>query len=404
MSGMVDKIKAKVEDVLHKDHTTSTSNTTHTGAGTGHNTHHGQHHTAGNGPHDSSTANAVDPRVDSNTGYNTTGTSSGYGQSGYTGGSTNAGPHDSNIANKLDPRVDSDRDGSRTANQGYGTTGSSTTGYGQSGYTGGSTNAGPHDSNIANKLDPRVDSDRDGSRTANQGYGTTGSSTTGYGHQSGYTGGSTNAGPHDSNIANKLDPRVDSDRDGSRTTNQYGTNQGYGTTGSSTTGYGHQSGYTGGSTNAGPHDSNIANKLDPRVDSDRDGSRTTNQYGTNQGYGTTGSSGYGQSGYTGTSGSTTAGPHSSNMANKLDPRVDSDADGSRNFGAAQHGPGATHNAATGPARDTAGPHSSNVLNKLDPRVDSDADGSRNFGAAQHGAGGQYNNNSAQGGFGGNSTY
>jgi len=301
MSGVVDKIKAKVEDVFHKDHTTSSShNTTHTGVndstvGTGHNTHHGQHHTAGNGPHDSSTANAVDPRVNSNTGYNTTGSStSGYGQSGYTGGSTNAGPHDSNIANKLDPRVDSDRDGSRTTNQGYGTTGSTTSGYDQSGYTGGSTNAGPHSSNIANKLDPRVDSDLDGSRTANQ----------------------------------------------------YGSNQGYGTTGSSNSGYG-QSGYTGGSTNTGPH--------------------------------------------------------SSNIANKLDPRVDSDADGSRNFGAAQHGPGATHNAATGPARDTAGPHASNTLNKLDPRVDSDADGSRNFGAAQHGAGGQYNNNT-QGGFGGNSTY
>ncbi|KIV79768.1 hypothetical protein PV11_07312 [Exophiala sideris] len=33
----------------------------------------------------------------------------------------------------------------------------------------------------------------------------------------------------------------------------------------------------------------------------------------------------------------------------------------------------------GPARNTAGPHRSNVANKLDPRVDSDLDGSRTIG-------------------------
>lgn len=70
------------------------------------------------------------------------------------------------------------------------------------------------------------------------------------------------------------------------------------------------SGY-GGSSNAGPHGSNMANKLDPRVDSDMD-NRARHQGMASSSYNTTGQS--------------TAGPHSSNMANKLDPRVDSDLD------------------------------------------------------------------------------
>ena len=98
---------------------------------------------------------------------------------------TTAGPHSSSLANKADPRVDSDLDGSRTAgNPGYGSNApsSTTTGYGSnvpssttSGYGSGmpsSTIAGPHSSNLANKADPRVDSDLDGSRvTGNTGYG-----------------------------------------------------------------------------------------------------------------------------------------------------------------------------------------------------------------------------------------
>ena len=91
----------------------------------------------------------------SNTGSGLTGTGSGL-----TGGSSNAGPHDRNAANKLDPRVDSDRDG-RSGLTGSSNTGSGLTGAG-SGLTGGSSNAGPHDSYAANKFDPRVDSDRDG--------------------------------------------------------------------------------------------------------------------------------------------------------------------------------------------------------------------------------------------------
>ena len=78
------------------------------------------------------------------------------------------------------------------------------------------------------------------------------------------------------------------------------------------------SGRATGASDVGPHSSSLANKADPRVDSDLYGSRGL-------GSGTTGA-GSGVAGTTGTSG---AGPHSSSLANKADPRVDSDSDGSR---------------------------------------------------------------------------
>lgn len=104
-------------------------------------------------------------------------------------------------------------------------------------------------------------------------------------------------------------------------------------------------GTTTGSTNAGPHSSSLANKADPRVDSDlgmfiaskstpnitysqfpdhsRNAglNRTTGGYDRTTGGTTTGLTGGSTAGGTG---STTAGPHSSSLANKADPRVDSD--------------------------------------------------------------------------------
>ncbi|QYS94928.1 hypothetical protein H0G86_002246 [Trichoderma simmonsii] len=177
----------------------------------------------------------------------------------------------------------------------------------------------------------------------------------------------------------------------------------------------------------GPHSSRTGNAADPRVDSDRDhrenlgrhdGSYTTG--GDNYSYGDTTSSGVtGSSGMTGTSGtfdsskgstgfgstaatgpaSKTAGMHSSNTANKADPRVDSDLDASRNMGMRSSGAtaGDTYGSSntqsettgfgtsTGPAPKTAGTHKSDMLNKADPRVDSDLDGSRNMGLKSHGA-------------------
>ena len=38
-----------------------------------------------------------------------------------------------------------------------------------------------------------------------------------------------------------------------------------------------------------------------------------------------------------------------------------------------------HSSGPGPAHNTAGPHSSDMANKLDPRVDSDLDGSKTLG-------------------------
>jgi len=317
---------------------------------------------------------------------NTTTTSSTHRAGTTTGAHDTAGPHRSDIANKADPRVDSDRDG----RSGLSGTGKST---GMGGY-GSHTTAGPHGSDAANKLDPRVDSDRDGSNRVGGGYsgaGTLGGAGTHH----------TTAGPHSSDLANKADPRVDSDRDGRGLGHHTGGGIGYGTTGGS--------GLTGSHhTTAGPHSSDLANKADPRVDSDRDGSRfssgngplggttgihsgtdtfgrhdthshthNTNPVVLNAG-GSHGTSGYGTTG-SGLTGShhTTAGPHSSDLANRADPRVDSDRDG-RGLGHGTHGTTGAGLGGIGGTHNktTAGPHSSNLANKADPRVDSDLDGSR----------------------------
>jgi hypothetical protein len=176
-------------------------------------------------------------------------------------GSPNYGSHDTNAANKLDSRYNSDLDYRGTTHD--------------------STNYGPHHTNVAYKLDPRVDSNLD--------------------HR-GTTEDSTNYGPHHTNIANKLDPRVDSDRDH----RVHHVHREY-PDGTQSTGYGgHES------TNYGPHHTNAANKLDPTVDSDRD--------------------------YRASQGSTNYGPHSTNIANKLDPHYDSDLD--------HRGPGGTNSKLT----------------------------------------------------------
>ncbi|KAL2192710.1 hypothetical protein P885DRAFT_47005 [Corynascus similis CBS 632.67] len=200
----------------------------------------------------------------------------------------------------------------------------------------------------------------------------------------------TTAGHHKHDILNKLDPRVDSTHDRQPVT-QAGSNIPEGT--------------------YGPHSSRIANALDPRVDSDLDSTRAGAGLGAGGGLGggshTTGvvggAGGYGNNAGTAYRGGTSAaahaqpgqahvvnnsapegayGPHSSRLANTLDPRVDSDRD--RHVGpGATHAPGVGHHAtavggagtttapATGAAAPrTAGPHKSDMMNKLDPRVDS----------------------------------
>jgi len=268
MSSIINKVK----DALHHDKTDTTGTHTTTGA-----------HTTGT--HTTGTHT---------TGTHTTGTHTGtHGTHSGTAEGV-AGPHNSRIANAADPRVDSDLDGSRNvgastqshshANVGYGNTAPTGAGYGPGlvGSTGQSTHTSQpvHNSATLNKLDPRVDTVGNTHNTA--GYGATGNThnTTGYG-ATGTTGGishvtpgttggishSTNAGPHDSNIANKVDPRVDSDLDGRG--NRTGADKGgvFGASGS------HATAGSGTAQNtAGPHNSDLLNKIDPRVDSDRDGS------------------------------------------------------------------------------------------------------------------------------------
>ena len=204
----------------HGTHGTTSSGLTGHGSSTHHNTSGLPEGSVG--PHSSRAANAADPRVDSDldgrgSHQDTRHTHDSQGglmskvKSALTGGAAGgAAAHHTTAGNQYDNRT-----------QGYSGAGEipvsqseysrgHTTSSGLAGSNYGSTNAGPHDNNVANKLDPRVDSDRDG----RAGMGNTHSThTTG----SGLTGsnyGSTNAGPHDSNAANKLDPRVDSDRDG----------------------------------------------------------------------------------------------------------------------------------------------------------------------------------------------
>lgn len=113
-------------------------------------------------------------------------------------------------------------------------TGASTTGSGMTGHHGhhGQTTAGPHSSNLENKVDPRVDSDMDGSRnmgargagTSGTGYGSNttgtgyGSSTSGTGYGSNTTGttgtsGTTHKKP---GLMDKLNPMKDTDGDGKK--------------------------------------------------------------------------------------------------------------------------------------------------------------------------------------------
>ncbi|KAF7861572.1 hypothetical protein EAF04_008134 [Stromatinia cepivora] len=217
--------------------------------------------------------------------------------------------------------------------------------------------------------------DKDHTTTGTTGTTHTGTTHTGTTH-SGYAEGSH--GPHSSSMANAADPRVDSDLDGNRLPNK--TSAGYGTQDASsygTTGT-HTGAHTGthipGTSNTGhaegshgPHSSSLANAADPRVDSDLDGNRLPNK--TTGGYGT----------------QDTYGSHNSNLANAADPRVDSDLSSTGN----RHGASTGHSAfgvsgshatpGSGTAQNTAGPHNSDMLNKIDPRVDADLDGSKTMG-------------------------
>lgn len=274
------------------------------------------------GTHSRNVANKLDPTVDSNldssrrVGGNTTGAAYNHGNTQYPlGGGTGVphdgygsshtatsthGPHRTDIANKGDPRVDSD--GSKS----YGGT-------------------APHQSSLANKIDPRVDSTqyRSMESDGNRSYGGT-------------------TGPHSSNFGKNVDPSVDSKRDGSTT-------------------LGRTAGTTGTYSNSRTADENLYSAAVPSVDSARGGS-------TALGSGIASNTGYGVGSH-----STKADPHSINIADKLNPNVDSNREGSHrvgntsgssayNAGTAQHTLGGTGG---GYGTQHPGTHSSSLLDNVD---------------------------------------
>ncbi|KAI1091022.1 hypothetical protein F5B19DRAFT_493842 [Rostrohypoxylon terebratum] len=280
------------------------------------------------------------------------------------------GPHNNRVANAADPRVDSDRDhraapgstigGSQPYASGdnytHGTLGTT----GTTGYTGatGQTTSGPHQSNIANKADPRIDSDQSGRYAGNAAGDYGGSGPEGV------------AGPHNSRLANAADPRVDSDRDGSRTVgNTYGSSGTAGTTGSgyapssTTAGTGYGTAGTGATGTHGTHGTHGAHGAHG----------TTGTHGTTGSHGTTGTHGttgiHDTHGATGAAGA--AGAAGATGAGYGTGTTGTHSQGVTGTHAAHSGPG--------PAPNTAGPHKSDVVNKLDPRVDSDLDGSKTVG-------------------------
>jgi len=225
--------------------------------------------------------------------------------------------------------------------------------YGQSPASGPApTTAGHHKHDIINKLDPRIDSTHDRQPMPQTNNGKIPEGT---------------YGPHSSRLANALDPRVDSDLDSSRAGAGTGPGgglgghaqpaAGMGTAGGMHHGAGAGAGYgTGVGAGAGyapqghgqvaegtygPHHSRVANAADPRVDSDRDrhlGATGTHGTGGIMGGGPAHAPGAGQyqtgagthagmAGHSGAGGGVsaphTAGPHKSDLLNKLDPRVDS---------------------------------------------------------------------------------
>ncbi|KAF5003655.1 hypothetical protein FDECE_9798 [Fusarium decemcellulare] len=281
---------------------------------------------------------------------------------------------------------------------------------------------GPHSNRAANTADPRVDSDRDhraghsSNLTGTGEYSSTGQyATTDTRNTYGTDGpASRTDGPHKSNVLNKADPRVDSDRDYSKNlgANPHGTSgtgahnaeglggthTGFGATGTTGTtgGLGHTTGTTGGlgghssglpEGTTGPHSSRAANTADPRVDSDLDGSRNLGARGTGT-YGETTTGGLGHT--TGTSGFSSAGAgahgpgHSSGLTEGTTGSHGAGGYSGTGATGTHHTQGTSLGSTggaygTGPAPNTAGPHKSDMLNKADPRVDSNLDGSKTVG-------------------------
>jgi len=265
-----------------------------------------------------------------------------------------AGPHTSDLLNKLDPTVDSQHGGTQILGPGINSNPQQNysnarahdrTGPAPSNTQIGAGNSyGPqHNSRLANEVDPRVNT------TNAQGYAPP--QNAGVPPPGTQTGMGNNYGPqHNSHLANQIDPRVDTNYAGGgvpqrRPVPPAGTQTGVGNN------YDYEP----------QHNSRLANEVDPRVDNtNRDG------YAPQRGYEAAPPGGV--SGVPRTNAPEgTHGPHSSRFANAADPRFDSDRDGRAapvQTSMVDQGQGVQ----PGPATQTAGPHHSNLLNKLDPSV------------------------------------
>lgn len=204
--------------------------------------------------------------------------------------------------------------------------------------------AGHHKHDLLNKLDPSVDSSRDKVVLPPPGTATN--------------------GPHSSRLANKLDPTVDTKAYEGAHLGTAQASSAYQQAGVPT-----HHGLTTGAPEGtyGPHGSRMANAADPRVDSDRDGRGAMHGAGAGYGHEGVGTAGYGAAHAAPVGGiAHTAGGlgHSSHQQHGVGAGA--------GYGH-QAGVGHGHAAGSmlpGPAPNTAGPHKSDILNKLDPSVDS----------------------------------
>jgi hypothetical protein len=248
----------------------------------------------------------------------------GLGSSNIGNAPTTAGPHSSDFANKADPRVDSDLDGSRTVGNITGAYGST----GQSSMPGAFvSDPNPYSTQ---ELDPRL-----GGPTT-----TTGA----YRDDPSYTGTTDTSGHHYSRDAAIGTSGVGlAEHEHRKHERERESGLGSSGVGSSTTGAGYnatsRSGITGQST-TGTTDSHLGRDeaavgaagavgegIHHRRENERENLGTSagvpGTYGDNAGIGNTSSN-------------TTTGPHSSNLLNKLDPRVDSTSGTMGNTGSGPH--------------------------------------------------------------------
>jgi len=206
--------------------------------------------------------------------------------------------------------------------------------------------AGPHKHDLFNKMDNKVDSSRDNVVLPPPGTATN--------------------GPHSSRLANKLDPTVDTKAYEGAHLGTAQASAAYQQAGERT----HHGVATGAPEGTyGPHGSRMANAADPRVDSDRDG-RGAMHGGAGAGYGHqgVGTAGYGTAHPVPAAGiAHTAGGlgHSSHQQHGVGAGT-----GYGHEAGVGHGHHAAGSMLPGPAPNTAGPHKSDILNKLDPTVDS----------------------------------